>query len=88
LIGSIGAAFSAHQLGDEALPFGNAFDLDRDRVDRLLHPFEALRVGAGKRWCGRLGRTLEHAARVGRGKRREHEDGKDDRDAGDLTRAQ
>ena len=73
-------------LRDEALAFRDPLHLNRDRVDRLLEPLEALRrIVPSRRHC-RTRRPTPHNLRQRHGQRSKHEDDEDDRDAGELAR--
>ena len=69
--GSVSAGLRAlgEQLGREALSFGDALDLDRDRVDRLLHALEPRRDVGGS-WSARRGRARFAARTPARSARR------------------
>src|SRR5690242_10102214 len=77
-----------HDLRHEALAFGDALDLDRNRVDRLLESLESLRRFVPPWWRRWLGRPTPEQAPERARERTEHEQNEDDRDAGDLPRAQ
>jgi hypothetical protein len=65
-----------HHLGQEALAFADALDLDRDRVDRLIESRQTL--GEHLRQLGdRNGSAAPEPASVRDGEREQHEEGED-----------